>query len=297
MKDLEKYLSYLKYQRQYAKDTLLNYQIDLEEYLVFLKKEEVLYLNVETSDIRFYLSYIKEEKKNKNRTVNRKLSAIRGFYSFLEQEEKINTNPFKMVKNLKIEKMLPRYFEYHELQELFSSIDISTSLGLRDRTILEVLYTTGIRVGELIKIKVGDIDFSDLNIKIFGKGNKERYVYFDDICKSYLEKYIETSRETLNKLKVEELFLNHLGSGLTERGITFILNRIIKQTSLQKHISPHMLRHTFATELLNQGCDLTSVQQLLGHASLKTTQVYTHVSLAQLQQVYQQSFDRAKIKE
>jgi len=229
MKDLEKYLSYLEYERNYSSDTILSYRIDLEEYLLFLKQEELSYLSIEPSDIRFYLSYIKEQKNNKNTTVNRKLSAVRGFYSFLEKEEKISVNYYQAVRNLKTEKLLPRYFEHRELEELFQVIDTSMPLGLRNRAILEVLYTTGVRVGELVNIKVSDIDFSNLSIKILGKGNKERYVYFDEVCQKYLEKYLENSRKQLNKLKVEELFLNHLGSRLTERGITFILNKIIKQ--------------------------------------------------------------------
>lgn len=291
---LIKYLDYLKYQKNYSNYTVLNYKNDIEEYFSFLNKESLDFEKVEYSDLRFYLMYLREEKNDNNSSIDRKLSALRGFYKFLANEKVVKSNAFSFVNGLKKEKKLPRYFEYNELEELFLVPDKSVPTGQRDLLLLELLYATGVRVGELINIKAKDIDLSSKSILILGKGNKERIVTYGDYCADALRLYLNDGYIRLNVTRSEYLFLNKNGGVLTERGVRYILDQIIKKTSLNKSISPHMLRHSFATHLLNEGCDLLTVQKLLGHESIKATQIYTHVTTDRLKEVYYNSFPRAK---
>lgn len=291
---LNSYLEHLKYEKNYSDYTIENYSHDILEYLEFIEKESLNYKTIEYSDLRFYLMYLKDEKKDNNSSIDRKLSSLRGFYKFLANEGIVKTNVFSLVSGPKKEKKLPRYFEYNELEELFKVPDITTPCGQRDRLLLEMLYATGVRVGELVTIKVKDIDLGRKNILILGKGNKERYVTYGEYCEEALKNYLKDGYQTLNQKNVEELFLNNNGGVLTERGVRYILDQIIKKTSIQKKISPHMIRHSFATHLLNEGCDLLTVQKLLGHESIKATQIYTHVTTDRLKEVYYHSFPRAK---
>ena len=237
--------------------------------------------------------YLKDEKGENNSSIDRKLSALRGFYKFLANEGVIKNNVFSLVSGLKKEKKLPRYFEYNELEELFKVPDLRTPLGQRNRLILEMLYGTGVRVGELVSIKVSDIDLGSRTILILGKGNKERRVTYGDYCDEILKLYLDDGYLRLNVKNSPYLFLNNTGSCITERGIRYVLDQIIKETSLNKSISPHVLRHSFATHLLNEGCDLLTVQKLLGHESISATQIYTHVTTDRLKEVYYNSFPRA----
>ena len=293
-KELNKYLEYLKYQKNYSDYTIESYKNDIVEYLNYLSRESLDFKKVEYSDIRFYLMYLKDEKKDDNSSINRKLSSLRGFYKFLANEDYVKSNVFSLVNGPKKSKKLPRYFEYNELEELFNVPDTRTPLGQRDLLLLEMLYATGVRVGELVSIKVKDIDFSNKNILILGKGNKERFVQFGEYCEDILNEYLSDGRHTLNSKDSDYLFLNNNGGKLTERGVRFILDKLIKQTGINKNISPHMIRHSFATHLLNEGCDLLTVQKLLGHESIKATQIYTHVTTDRLKEVYYHSFPRAK---
>ena len=293
-KELAEYLDYLKYQKNYSDYTIDSYKNDILEYLNYLNSEALNFKKVEYSDIRFYLMYLKDEKKDDNSSINRKLSSLRGFYKFLANEGYVKSNVFSLVNGPKKSKKLPRYFEYNELEELFKVPDIRTPLGQRDLLILEMLYATGVRVGELVSIKVKDIDFGNKNILILGKGNKERFVQFGEYCEDILNEYLSDGRNTLNSKNSEYLFLNNNGGELTERGVRFILDKLIKQTGINKNISPHMIRHSYATHLLNEGCDLLTVQKLLGHESIKATQIYTHVTTDRLKEVYYHSFPRAK---
>ena len=292
-KYLDEFLDYLKYQKNYSQYTVLSYQNDIEEFLEYVEREALEFKSVEYSDLRFYLMYLKEEKKDSNSSIDRKLSALRGFYKYLANEKVVKTNVFSLVNGPKREKKLPRYFEYNELEELFNVPD-DTPLGQRDLLLLELLYATGVRVSELTNIKIKDIDLSSKSILILGKGNKERIVTYGDYCEEILKRYLNDGYLLLNMQNSEYLFLNKNGGKLTERGVRYILDQIIKQTSLNKNISPHMIRHSFATHLLNEGCDLTTVQKLLGHESIKATQIYTHVTTDRLREVYYNSFPRAK---
>lgn len=293
IKELEKYKDYLEYQKNYSLYTVENYCSDIEQFLDYIEAENIDFKKVEYSDLRFYLMYLKDEKCENNSSIDRKLSALRGFYKFLANEGVIQNNVFSLMSGLKKEKKLPRYFEYNELEELFNVSDLKTPLGQRDRLILEMLYGTGVRVGELVAIKVSDIDLGSRTILILGKGNKERRVTYGEYCDEILKLYLNDGYQKLNIKNTLYLFLNNRGEVITERGVRYVLDQIIKNTSLNKSISPHVLRHSFATHLLNEGCDLLTVQKLLGHESISATQIYTHVTTDRLKEVYYNSFPRA----
>ena len=291
---LGQYLDYLKFQKNYSDYTVLNYQNDILEYFQYLDRENLNFMNIVYSDIRFYLIYLKDEKKDINTSINRKLSALRSFYKYLVNEGIVESNIFSLLSGPKRSRKLPRYFEYNELEELFLIPDKRVPIGQRDLLLLEMLYATGVRVGELVHIKISDINLGEKTILILGKGNKERYVTYGEYCEEILKLYLKDGRIVLNKKDSDYLFLNQNGGNLTERGVRYILNQLIKKTSIHKKISPHMIRHSFATHLLNEGCNLLTVQKLLGHESIKATQIYTHVTTDRLKEVYYHSFPRAK---
>ena len=288
-KNIEQFMDFLKYQRNYSDYTITSYKDDLEIYNKYLILNGLDYKSIEYSDIRYYLKYLKEQRGEKNSSICRNLSALRTFYNYLLTSNITKTNPFVYVNGPKKEKRLPRYFEYNELEELFNQPDLKTPFGQRNRLILEMLYATGVRVGELVNIKVKDINQTEKTILILGKGNKERMAHYGEYAAEILNLYLQDGYKKLNKNKLDYLFLNNKHTKLTERGVRDILDSIIKQTNLNKHISPHMLRHSFATHLLDNGADIRVVQELLGHSSLSTTQIYTHVTTAQLVKAYKKA--------
>mgnify|MGYP004453557473 FL=1 len=291
MENLERYLEYLEYQKHYSTYTVDNYRMDLEEFFVYLEEEGISYLDLEYSDVRLYLMYLKDTRKLKASSIDRHLSALRGFYEYLEKEKKTKVNVFSFIKGPKKDKILPHYFEYNEIEELFSVNDMSKPLEVRNQLILELLYATGIRVSELVNIKLSDINKEERKIRIYGKGSKERYALYGDYAADVLDIYLTKVYASLHK-HGDYLILNSHGNKITPRGVAYLLDEMIKKTSIHKNISPHMLRHTFATHLLNEGCDILSVQELLGHESLSSTQVYTHVSKERLKEVYESCFPR-----
>lgn len=291
MENLERYLEYLEYQKHYSTYTVDNYRMDLEEFFVYLEEEGISYLDLEYSDVRLYLMYLKDTRKLKASSIDRHLSALRGFYEYLEKEKKTKVNAFSFIKGPKKDKILPHYFEYNEIEELFSVNDMSKPLEVRNQLILELLYATGIRVSELVNIKLSDINKEERKIRIYGKGSKERYALYGDYAADVLDVYLTKVYPSLHR-HGDYLILNSHGNKITPRGVAYLLDEMIKKTSIHKNISPHMLRHTFATHLLNEGCDILSVQELLGHESLSSTQVYTHVSKERLKEVYESCFPR-----
>ena len=293
---IKEYLEYLEYQRHYSKYTIDNYERDILEFLEYLERENIDYLKLEYSDIRLYLGYLKEEKHEKSTSISRKLSALRSYYKYLCSNNKITSNLFSLITSPKKEQKLPRYFEYNELEELFAVPLLDNKLGQRDRLVLEILYATGIRVGELVKIKLKDLNRSERTILIHGKGRKMRIVNYGEYASDILDMYLNDGYKELNKFNSDYLILNNQGRAITERGVRYILTNLIKKTSLHKNISPHMLRHSFATHLLNEGCDILSVKELLGHESISSTQIYTHITNDQLKNIYLHSFPRAKSK-
>ena len=287
------FLNYLINGRNYPNDTTVkNYELDLLNYQDFLKENNLNYLKITKDDIRSYLKYL-DKLKYKNSSISRHLSSLRTFYGFLVNEGVIESNIFKSISSPKKKKQLPNFLQYDEVEKMLSVCDLKEPLHIRNRLIIETLYDTGIRVSELVNIKLNDLNIATKEIRVLGKGSKERIVYFGDYEIDILNLYLNQARSKLLKNKSNDyLLLNHLGDRLTDRGVRLIIDDVIKKASLKHKVSPHTLRHTFATHLLNEGADLKSVQELLGHSSLSTTQIYTHVSNERLRSVYLKSHPR-----
>ncbi len=288
------FYKYLKLERGYSENTITNFKIDINNFEIFIDKNKIDYNDLTYQDIRTYLMKLHDLKYKRN-TISRKISSLRSFYKYLVSENIISDNPFLLVSLPKKEKRLPSFLYYNELENILDIPDMKTPLGQRNRLILELLYATGIRVGELVAIKISDIDFENRSIIITGKGSKMRKVIFGEYCDHFMNIYLSDGYvKILKNKKCDYLILNNRGEPITERAIRYIINDVINKTSLKKHISPHTLRHTFATHMLESGADLLIVQELLGHESLSTTQIYTHVTNERLRNVYLKTHPRAK---
>ncbi len=288
--------SYLIYEKNFSQHTVLNYEIDLRDYQEFLELEIIKYHEITYQLARKYLAFLHKRQFARS-TLARKISSLRSFYIFLQSKNYVSDNPFLLLSLPRKAKKIPKFFYPQEIQELYNSIDLSDPLGERNLAIIELLYGSGLRVSELCAIKTDDIHFKQEILYIKGKGSKERIVPMTDCCSDALENYLNNSRKKLlmkSKSSTKIVFLNHRGNNLTTRGVRDILSRLIEHTVKIANISPHMLRHSFATHLLNNGADIRSVQELLGHSQLSTTQVYTHVSKEELRKVYLKSHPHAK---
>ncbi|RPF56005.1 tyrosine recombinase XerC [Aquisalibacillus elongatus] len=276
--------------------TIDQYIQDIQQFHDFLNKEQIHEVSdVHHTNIRVFLTELYQMNLSR-RSVSRKISSLRSYFNFMEREELISYNPFQYVTMPKVNHKIPEFFYEDELVKLFESEDLTTPLGQRNQALLELLYATGIRVSELIKLNSADIDFTVNTILVHGKGNKERYVPFGSFAQHALETYLKDGREQLSRQNedyIDDVFLNHRGQPLTDRGVRYILNQMLKRASLTSSIHPHKLRHTFATHLLNEGADMRTVQELLGHESLSSTQVYTHVTKDYLQKVYNNAHPRS----
>ncbi len=291
-KDIKEFIKYLENEKRYSTNTIISCQRDLDNYYSYIILKKINYITINKDQIREYLKYLDELKLSKN-SISRTLSTLRHFYSYLITQNKIKINNFKLIKNPKKEKKLPNFLQPNEIQTIFESLSVETPLEIRNRLIIELLYATGLRVSELTSINLNDIDINDKEIKITGKGNKDRIVFFGEYALKYLKLYLEESRPILaTKKSPNILFLNKNGGSLSSRSVENIVNKVVEEAALKHKISPHVLRHTFATDMLNNGADLKSVQELLGHSSLSTTQIYTHITNERLRRVYLKSFPR-----
>ena len=293
---INEFLDFIVKQKNYSKHTNINYELDINEFKEYLNKEHINYLDVDYEFIKGYLVYLYDKKLSRN-SIARKLSSLRSFYKYLFNTNLISVNPFKYVSAPKKEKRLPKYLTVEELECLFNTPILQSPLGQRDRLILELLYATGIRVSELVNIKIEDINFSNKEIFINGKGNKQRIACFGEFALEYINLFINDGRKKLlekHKKNSEYLIINEKGNKITTRGIEKLMDNIVKKTDIKKKITHHMLRHSFATHLLNEGCDILTVKELLGHESLESTQVYTHVSNERLRNVYLKCHPRSK---
>nr|KAB8122138.1 tyrosine-type recombinase/integrase [Candidatus Phytoplasma sacchari] len=277
---------FLRIERNYSSFTIKSYVSDVKEFRDFLLEQNIFFnfINLNKYDLaRTFISNLKI-KKIQNVSILRKISSLRTFYNFLSERYQVKNNIFKIIKIKKIHNKLPKIITEEEIQLLFNSIDLKNDLDYRNYLILEILYSCGLRVSELTKLKISDIYFNNSQILIYGKGRKNRYLPLHKNLLKMLKYYINNIRNSIlknNFVNIKEnffLFLNCRGNSLTERGIRFILKQISNKTENKIKISPHVLRHAFATVLLNNGADLRVVQELLGHSSLKTTQIYTYVS-------------------
>ncbi len=292
---LKLFIEYLQMEKNYSKYTIEHYHHDIRDFFMFIAEQAIENVNnVQYSDARLYLTKLYEKKLAK-KTIAKKISCLRSFYKFLLREKLVDTNPFALVTIPKAEKRLPQFFYESELELLFQSCETETPLGQRNKALLELIYATGIRVSECCQIRISEIDFYLSTVLIHGKGSKERYVPFGSKAKEALDLYITSGRKKLVKGKENHdgLFVNHRGGRLSTRGVSKILNSMIEKSALNGTIHPHMLRHSFATHLLNNGADLRTVQELLGHAYLSSTQVYTHVTNERLRKTYMEHHPRA----
>lgn len=284
MKYLDDYITYIKSNKRYSVYTINNYYKDIIDFINYLDKVD--YLKIKDEDVVYYLEYLYNQKYNKN-SISRKLSSLRSFYNYLVNNDIIAYNYFNNHKNPKKDKILPKYIKDEDLELMFSK-----TKNIRDKLILELLFVTGIRVSELVNIKINDINLYNREIKIFGKGSKERIVIFSTNCLNNLNNYLK-ERDKINKKNSNYLILNKNGGKISTTSIRNILNKIKLISGTKTKITPHMLRHTFATDMLNNGADLVSVKKLLGHESLDTTSIYTHVTNEQVKKVYENAHPRA----
>ena len=282
---LDKFLSYLEIEKNYSAHTILNYGIDLEEF--HNANAQLLVEKVEYLQLRKYLALLRN-RNLKPRTLARKISAIRSFFKFLQREGYIKENPTVLLMTPKLDKRLPHFLSEQEMTTLIECPNLAQAAGQRDRAILETLYSSGLRVSELVGLNVEHVDFISNIVRVMGKGKKERLVPIGDTALKAIKGYLDHRRHKSNAI-----FLNKNGTRITDRSIRNIINKYIAQTSLKMNVSPHMLRHSFATHLLNRGADLRSVQELLGHVNLSTTQIYTHVTMERLKSVYDKAHPRA----
>jgi integrase/recombinase XerC len=282
---IKRYIRYLEIEKNASKHTILNYQRDLDEFKKFLGETQLE--NVDYLALRKFLSILRE-RNLKSRSISRKLSCLRSFFRFLNREGFLKNDPTQAVSSPKLERYLPIFLTEDEVTKLIESPEAKELSGLRDRAILETFYSTGIRISELVGLNLENIDFFGAVVKVSGKGKKERMVPIGDKALRAIRDYIEQRKQ-----QAQAVFLNKNGRRITDRGVRLVLDKYIQRTALRENISPHSLRHSFATHLLNRGADLRSVQELLGHANLSTTQIYTHLTTEKLKSVYDKAHPRA----
>lgn len=297
--ELDLFISYLKFERHYSEKTIRSYQTDLLEAKSFWQKNGGFnsWKNVVSRDVEVYLQWLAQEKLARS-TQMRKMSSLRSFYRFLTKRHLVKVDPTQTVSLRTEERRLPQFFYEPEMKQVIKSLQSSDPLTIRNLALFELFYTTGMRVSEVSELTLEQIDFDLKMILVHGKGRKDRYVAFDDETAANLKRYLEDSRPQLLATKeTERVFLNNQGEAITDRGIEYVMQKVFNKAGISGKVHPHELRHSFATAMLNNGADLRTVQELLGHSNLSTTQIYTHVTMAHLQSEYQKFFPRNNEKE
>jgi integrase/recombinase XerD len=293
---LQDFIHFLIVERGLAKNSVDSYQRDLKNYLKFIQKVDSVenWNEVQRVNITGFLSHLKNEGKS-SKTIARHVASIRSFHQFLLREKVTEQDPSIHIESPKMERTLPKVLSIDEVEALLDAPQESTPLGIRDKAMLEVLYATGIRVSELIRLKSEDVHLKMGFVRCIGKGNKERIIPIGKTAISVLEKYLLEGRPELvsKKHKDDSLFLNHHGKGLSRQGFWKILKGLAAEAKISKELTPHTLRHSFATHLLENGADLRAVQEMLGHVDISTTQIYTHVTKTRMKDVYSKFHPRA----
>ena len=291
---LNEYISYIRLEKNYSSRTISEYENDIKEFYVFLSQEGLADLSsVEYSEARLYVTTL-YDKGLSRMTISRKISSIRSLYKFCNARFGIDDNAFRLLYHPKKEQRLPAFFYEEELAALFSVGDGCSPKSLRNQALLELLYATGIRVSELVAISLRDIDNALGIVKVMGKGSKERYIPFGSFAMEALESYLAVGRPSLMKNKNHQnVFVNLRGDPITARGVRHVLNGMMEEAAIHRKIHPHMLRHSFATHMLSNGADMRTVQELLGHSQLSSTQVYTHITKEHLRKTYMNTHPRA----
>ena len=280
---INEFTEYLIIDKKYSENTIKAYNNDLKKFKNFIKNKTIN--NIDENSIKDYLKYLNKEN-NDTKTISHNISTLRSFYKFLLIEKKVSKNPMEYIELPKTKKSLPKTLSIEEIDKLLD-INLTDAFSFRNKAMLELMYSSGLRVSELINVKIHDIDISNCIIRIMGKGSKERIVPLGDYAIRYIELYLKEYREKLIKKELNDyLFLNNHGNKMTRQGFFKILKQIAKEKNIKTEFSPHTLRHSFATHLLNGGADLRSIQEMLGHSDISTTQIYTHVSKEKLKENY-----------
>lgn len=293
---VEQFLRYLQVEKNASPHTIKQYSADILEFAAFMEQHQINQLDaVSYLHGRSFLAYL-AKKGLARRSIARKLSSLRSFYRYHMREKHVEQNPFQLVSTPKVEKKLPSFMYPHEIQTLLEIPDPTTPLGQRDRVIFELLYASGIRVTELVTLNLRSLDLVSGIALVFGKGSKERYVPIGSYALQAIRQYLEQGRIVLLDGQDDHgvLLLNYRGEPLSDRSVRRVVNKHVNAAALHLHISPHTFRHTFATHLLDAGADLRTVQELLGHVNISTTQIYTHVTKERLRQVYDTAHPRAE---
>ena len=294
--ELEHFISYLQNERHYSSKTVLSYRTDLLEAKKFWQENGGFngWIKVNERDVQVYLQHLADRKLARSRQ-QRQMSSLHSFYRFLTRRRIIKIDPTQAITLRRGEKKLPEFFYQPEIKQVFDSLQGNKPLTVRNLALFELFYATGMRVSEVSGLTLKQIDLSLQTILVHGKGNKDRYVAFDDRTKKSLVNYLENARPKLLKDETEQhVFLSNLGKPISDRGIQYVMQKTFNQAGISGKVHPHELRHTFATAMLNNGADLRSVQELLGHSDLSATQIYTHVTMAHLKSDYEKYFPRNK---
>jgi len=294
---LKRYVKHLELERSISPLTVRNYTGDIQGFLDFLGNNGVDSLDkVSRSTMRLYLGWLREQGIARA-SISRKLSALRSFYRYLARENLVDAEPLSTLSSPKLEKRLPTFLTHEEMAWLIEAPDTSTPYGLRDRAILELLYAAGVRVSEIVALDLKDIDLGSRQIRVWGKGSKERMVLMGRPAAEALKLYLDLGRIRLEgKAYTQAVFLNRFGERIAERRIQHIIKKYAQQAGLEMRVFPHIMRHTFATHLLDGGADLRVVQDLLGHARLSSTQIYTHVTQSQIRRNYLAAHPRSSTR-
>lgn len=294
---LEQFRAYLLVEKNFSQYTAKAYTSDVMSFLIWLEDTDVS--SVDYNKIREYLRFIYKYNYKKT-TIARKISALRTFYKYLYRERVVEANPVAGVSAPKKTKSLPKFLDKEEIEQILNNVNIESPSGFRNRAILELLWATGMRISELSGLNFGDLNLEHNEIKVFGKGSKERIVLISERAKQYLERYIHTARRLVAKdfppppqEENSPVFINNTGYRLNPKTIRNVINSIVEKISLPQKVTPHMFRHSFATYLIENGADLRVVQELLGHASISNTQIYTHISTKHLTDTYNKAHPRA----
>ena len=301
---LDDFLKHLKYERNLSEHTLRNYESDMVQFYDYIapldkndERREVPIRSIDNLTIREYMATLYEKKKKKS-SIHRKVATLRTFFRFLCREEILDNNPAMLVSSPRVDRKLPNHLSIEQMVRFIETPETDTVLGKRDRAILELLYASGLRVSELVGLNLLDIDFANQTLRVKGKGRKERMVPFGKHAKAALEVYLGVRGELLIEADPDDrdplaVFMNYQGTRITTRSVGRMLDKYCKECTDIPHVSPHALRHSFATHLLDAGADLRTIQELLGHVRLSTTQQYTHVSTDKLMEVYDKAHPKA----
>lgn len=288
-KFIEEFIDYLRFERKYSENTISSYKRDLNKMNIYIKKE---FTKLNKKDIQNYIQKLSKEENTSS--VSRCISTLKSFYKFLEINKYTNSNPLTTITNPKTQKKLPKVLSEEDINKLLD-INLNTNFDYRNKAMLELMYSSGLRVSELVNLKVNDIDLVNSSVRIFGKGSKERIIPLNDYATIALKNYILYYRTSLFKHGENNyLFLNNHGNKMTRQGFFKILSKIAKEKNIKTELSPHTLRHSFATHLLKHGADLRSIQELLGHSDISTTQIYTHITEERLQKNYEEFHPHGK---